>query len=903
MSAHTIAQALLRRETAGEFLQQRTPEWYTARQKILTASEISSVLDSNIYKSSYELMIQKLTPVTELNNAAVAWGVKFEPIASKFYEFLKKEKVYDLGLVIHSKHAWLGASPDGLLLSDKLLEIKVPVSRTITGVIPLQYWMQMQIQMEVCDMDQCDYLECSFYQYADEKEYMADNEVDAGEKGMFMADAEPTYWKLNKCFLKTVARDKKWFADNVGVMQQFHEKLESYKRGADPLTLLYADRTTNTPNKKRKHSPNAVSPSNTSSKRQRAAPSINLIDWRKWVSATQIRNYMIDDPLIDWLEQYYDGGHSQQSYIQNNADGVAHINGDDPVKNTYLDKFISENGVAVDSSSGDFYSSIMAKGVVFESEIVSKLKSKYDANFVTIATYQQARSTAKYDETIAHMKKGTPIIYQAVLHDHATRTYGMPDLLVRSDWLNKLFDEPARSDKKRSSRFSKKWHYRVIDIKYSSLEMCANGKHLRNSKTVLAFKGQVYIYNKILGVMQGYTPPKAYILGKQWSYKKGQSTYFGNSFGRAAHINFGDMARDQFIRGKTADAVRWVRDVRLKGHEWKLVPPTRPEIRPNMCNPDSKWASIKTKLADKTNNVTALWMCGPRNREIADDNRIKNWRRQSVVSEDLGICGDKTASTLQLIIDYNQDTLYIEPFVPTDQLTVKDLIYPKKIKNKLFAWQKTKNYLDFYIDFESINGSVADSELIFMVGVGYIDTAFGKWTFKTFCVESMTYIHEGKMLNEFHDYMDKVTAKFKTTCRKYKGRRLFHWGHHEQSAYRSAMLRHMDTIPKNREIAEWCNFLTVFRDEPIVVRGSLNFGLKSVAKAMYNNAFIDTIWPNDSKVSNGLNAMVYAWQEHKKCIASGKKLIDTDIMTEIVEYNEIDCKVVYKIIAYLRRAH
>jgi putative phage-type endonuclease len=901
----TIAQALLCREQAGEFLTQRTKEWYATRRKILTASEISSVLDSNIYKSGYDLMLQKLTQLDDhqpAKNEATDWGVKYEPIALQFYEFLKKEKVYEIGLIIHAIHKWLGASPDGLLLNGRLLEIKCPKYRNITGEVPEQYWIQMQIQMEVSDIDTCDYLECSFYQYADKAEYDADSTT--MEKGMFNIKEnikENIYWKLNKCFLKTIARDKKWFATNMPIMKQFHDTLVACQtNGLEQLYRMNHLGLDNT------ISDNTFSADNT----------IRLTNWRKWVSATQIRNYMMDDPLIDWLEYYYDNERSRPSYIKY-EDGNYTFVDKSLSNNVSLDKFVARNNLVLGNDHSDFYSCLMEKGTVFENNVIHTLKNKFGTHMATIANYQQARSRAKYLETIYHMKKGTPIIYQAVLHDHRTRTYGMPDLLVRSDWINKLVSEPvlSKSRKSHKCKFNKAWHYVVVEIKYSSLNLCADGKHLRNSKSISSFKWQLYIYDKILGSMQGYTPTKSYILGKHWSYKKNAITYFGSSFERLAHINFGDQ--DAFIRSKTADAVRWVRDVRLKGDTWKLIPPSRNELRPNMCNPDPKWQAIKSTLATKTNDITQLWMCGPRNREIAIDNGVRNWRRQPIVSEDLGITGDKVANTLQLILDYNQDPRYVEPFIPMSQLKTKNLIYPKKIKNNSFNWRKPKGYAEFFIDFETVANSVADADIIFMIGIGHITglhtsnkitqhTEPVKWKFKTFCLESMTTENEGKMLVEFHTYINKITnefkAKYKKARIKFKGCNMYHWGHHERTSYRSAVMRHMDIIPKGMEITQWCDFLTVFKDEPIVVRGSLNFGLKSIVKAMYNNAFINTRW-EDSKISNGLNAMVYAWQEHVEYSKTGKSLTESKIIQDIIIYNEVDCKVIWEIMKYLREHH
>ena len=145
------ATQLLARETAGEFLKQRTPIWYDARGKMLTASEIASALDCNIYQSSYDLLLKKLKPdsVGLLDSPALEWGNKFEPVAVQFYEFLSNEVVHEIGLVTHAIHKWLGASPDGLILSGKLLEIKCPFMRSIGGEIPIYYWIQMQIQTQM----------------------------------------------------------------------------------------------------------------------------------------------------------------------------------------------------------------------------------------------------------------------------------------------------------------------------------------------------------------------------------------------------------------------------------------------------------------------------------------------------------------------------------------------------------------------------------------------------------------------------------------------------------------------------------------------------------------------------------------------------------------------------------
>lgn len=903
MTASVVnAKALLDRENAGDFPKQKSQAWYDSRYTMLTASEISSVLDNNIYMSSYELMLNKINPLNNnLVNDATTWGNVFEPIACKFYEFLKKEKVHNIGLVKHNLYNWLGASPDGLILSGRLLEIKCPLTRAINNTIPLQYWIQMQIQMEVCDIDECDYLECAFYKYANKTEYDADIIPHIDDKGIFTpvsdndgSAVDTIYWKLNKCFLKTVNRDKQWFAENIQRMCDFNTKMVFYKEhGTDKL---YNDITS----RKRKRSVDNVL---SMSKKQKSTQTqqVSITDWSQWVSATQIRNYIIDDPLVDWLEYYTN--QKKMSYIKYTNGQCLYIDGA-TIKNPQLDEYLLVNKFNYQvNTNSDFFGNLLTKGSEFESNIVAQLYKTYTTNIVTIASYQQARSHDKYLNTVEHMKQGTPIIYQAVLHDHKTKTYGMPDLLVRSDWLNKLFKKPVMSHKSAThgSKFNRKWHYRVVEIKYSTLHLCADGKHLRNDKTMLPYKGQLYIYNKIIGGIQDYTPFKSYIMGKRWMYLQGSVKHCGDTFDRVAYINFHNVNKDRFIRAKTAKAIKWIRDLRSEGHKWVLFPPTKNELRPNMCNMDPTWQTVKTGIADRQNDITALWMCGPKNRAIADSNGIVNWRKQEVTSEDLGVTGDKVANTLQLIIEYNQDTQYVEPFIPIELLETKDLIYPKKIVNNNFQWKRhTKNTLEFFVDFETVD-IISDTSMIFMIGVGHIvDT---KWVFKSFCVKTMTMENEGQMLLEFHAYIHDITNTFKKEHPTFKTANLYHWGHAEQSTYTRTMARHDNLIHKDLKITTWCDFLTVFKDEPIVVRGALNFGLKTIVKAMYNNAFINTKW-EENKITNGLNAMVYAYQEHLNCLKNPEtKLMDASIIQDIVKYNEIDCKVLWEIMTYLREHH
>ena len=80
----------------------------------------------------------------------------------------------------------------------------------------------------------------------------------------------------------------------------------------------------------------------------------------------------------------------------------------------------------------------MNMGNEFERHIIDRIIEKHYINFVKIAESYQAKELEKYRATLKEMKRGIPIIHQAVLHNPTTKEYGCVDLLVRSDYINKL---------------------------------------------------------------------------------------------------------------------------------------------------------------------------------------------------------------------------------------------------------------------------------------------------------------------------------------------------------------------------------------------------------------------------------------------------------------------------------
>lgn len=150
--------------------EQRTPEWYIFRQGRITASDFGTVLEINPYSAREKLIMKKCgveEPFTP--GAAIIHGVKYEDVAISIYEKRNRVNVKEYGCIPHPTIPFLGASPDGICYYDsenkeyigRMLEIKCPKSRKLNGFVPEYYLAQVQGQLEVCDLEYCDFLECN----------------------------------------------------------------------------------------------------------------------------------------------------------------------------------------------------------------------------------------------------------------------------------------------------------------------------------------------------------------------------------------------------------------------------------------------------------------------------------------------------------------------------------------------------------------------------------------------------------------------------------------------------------------------------------------------------------------------------------------------------------------------
>lgn len=148
---------------------QRTDKWHIDRLGNVTGSMVYEVIKGprlagwKNYKA--QLLIERLTgnPTESFTSKPMQWGIDNEPTARLMYELNTRNEVIEVGFVKDPQGRDLGASPDGLVGDDGLVEIKCPnssqhIESLKSGKIPPQYYAQMQCQMYVTGRQWCDYV-------------------------------------------------------------------------------------------------------------------------------------------------------------------------------------------------------------------------------------------------------------------------------------------------------------------------------------------------------------------------------------------------------------------------------------------------------------------------------------------------------------------------------------------------------------------------------------------------------------------------------------------------------------------------------------------------------------------------------------------------------------------------
>tara|TARA_B100002051_G_scaffold276625_1_gene326214 strand:- start:2074 stop:3702 length:1629 start_codon:yes stop_codon:yes gene_type:complete len=467
------------------------------------------------------------------------------------------------------------------------------------------------------------------------------------------------------------------------------------------------------------------------------------------------------------------------------------------------------------------------------------------------------------EKTIDKLLKNEPLITNAKLYNHKYNININCDIIIQNKLLRKIFPKIDNYP----FHLINPQKYVCIDLSYSTVHFKIDLQDIQNDNLILYKKCNLYLCSLAIEELI-HIKPTCFIIAKEYYYKK--NLLDKNNF-------IGCILINEIIKTKVKHSIRWIRTLQKEYKSMVLLPqPSHLELYPNMNFKESEWENEKMKLAEVIKEITLVWnisfneRCGfiKKNIYCWDDPNLLSFLKES-----------KKKNIQERMIHMNQQN--------------DILIYPRKnISSQFLEILKEKKH-EFYFDVESFLSFDEKQELFIdelkinepMIGIiGIIHNN----NFKDFTINKYELKDEYNCIKYFLDYLKNICKNEKIY--------LYHWGHAE-----CKYLEYMKKIYSDYDYSQihLINILDYFRTQPIIVQGVFKFGLKSIGKALYNHNLIKSTWNEND---NGLDSMI---QFKQVCKNHTKKipLKRNNIITEVIEYNRIDCQVLYEIIELLRKIY
>lgn len=495
-------------------------------------------------------------------------------------------------------------------------------------------------------------------------------------------------------------------------------------------------------------------------------------------------------------------------------------------------------------------------------DLILKESSQYKSNLIEnikeISKLQIETVNSVNDTKKLIREKSPIIIYPKLIYRNMNVKC---DIMMRSDYFKTIFPSVNNISIDLSSE-----KYILIDISYSTVNFKSDKKECLNEGIILYKKCSLYAFQLALEEEINYYA-RSFIIGKEYYYKK-------TRLPKKEYIT--EVTFTNKIKEKLEESYQWITLLKNNYIDMSIYPsPTHPELYPNMNNKESEWENEKYKLAERIKEITLVWNISYNDRCNFLKKGIKCWDDPKLLSE---LKDNKNKQIQERIIHMNQQE--------------DILLYPRKTISKDFRELLIRKETDIIFDVESFlsfddksdyfHDNINNNPILAIIGFIH-NEHFYDYTISNYTRES-----EEKIIKDFSNHLFKISNKYKDTIN------IYHWGHAEYN-YFNYIRKNYPSIdfPEYKLI----NILDYFRMEPIIVQGIFKFGLKTIGKALYKNNLIKTTWIEDN--DNGLDAMI---QFKDLCIKNTKNIpIKRYVeISNIIEYNRIDCQVLKEIIDLLR---
>jgi hypothetical protein len=441
----------------------------------------------------------------------------------------------------------------------------------------------------------------------------------------------------------------------------------------------------------------------------------------------------------------------------------------------------------------------------------------------------------------------------------------MVDLLIRSDVLAKLCPAAFSGEPEGAASVAAPgictrdapYHYRAVDIKFTTLELTQDGEASRKH---LLYMVQNRIYNEALGKTQGYTPPASYLLGRD----------LFTALARVTHDN-------PELRRLALEGAAWIRRVSAEGASWRPIPsPTVPELRPNMkAWADLDWHRAKQEIADAQHDLTLLPYINPERRARALARGITRWDDPAFSAEVVGLGGTADGRRIDAVLAANRPP-------------AESAIIPQTIVSNVGNW-RTPGPIECFVVLQAVTDQMDDfsrlperggTEMVFMVNWGWFDRG-GQWHARQFVARDLSAEAESALCDAWKIELEQIANSAGVPL---EDLRLNHWG--------STRL----LLPE----LNWHDILLeLVLEESIAVRGSFGFGLEEMAAALQASGVIASEVPQ--LPPGPLAAMAGAWWSAREAERLAIPLDQVDVIQMIRAHDEALCRSMMEILAFLRQ--
>jgi predicted RecB family nuclease len=541
-----------------------------------------------------------------------------------------------------------------------------------------------------------------------------------------------------------------------------------------------------------------------------------------WMPASQVRPLIFENPALLWLE--YHG---------------------------------AQFGFTPDSSPYDYLDFITAKSRQFEAKWLQEMAP----GAVTVChDVYEVRSVTKVKETLDLMLQGIPLIAQAALWWAPERIYGVPDLLVHTDWLKEHF--PGLPEEKNSVG-----HYVVFDLKFTTkLEESSKAKDLQN------YAAQVRLYTFMLGHLQGIMPSGAFLVTRD-RVNDPLPVEITSVLNEPLDADLAAL-RDQFI------------EIKVNGSRY--VPWKDAIVAANLANSDERWATAKETIAREKipgGDPALIVQVGPKLKQALAAMGYSNLQAllladpDSIPLESIKGIGPGKAGQIRAVLRANRTG---QPALPPFNAV------PPRKKFEFFV--DFEYFTNINVDFERQWPALEGCEMLFMAGVGRAENE--TWSFDALVAQSESLSAEREMLEALIQFLIKHAGPAMLDPSQTA---LYHWTSAEVWQAQRAADRHSLPLEHPLRGLPWVDLHKVFTNGPTAVPGAWDFGLKDIAKALGSIDPDFTIrWPEG--LDQGQRAMVMGWKAYQP--PQPLKSVEFDLL---LQYLEQDCAALQHILAWLRK--